>query len=54
MPDDAAVLEDTAVDTLLGMTETEWRAIERAALLSLQGRHDEAEATRFAAGYHNL
>jgi hypothetical protein len=30
------------------------RAIINAAILSHGGRHPEAEAARFAGGYHNL
>lgn len=32
----------------------EQQVIARAALLAHQGKHAEAEAVRYAAGYHNL
>jgi hypothetical protein len=34
------------------LTALEWRVIEAAAVLASRGRHAEAEATRYAAGYH--
>lgn len=37
-----------------GLTQREQEAIVRAALLAHEGRHAEAEAARFAGGYHNL
>lgn len=32
----------------------EWRAIAAAGMLAHEGRHSEAEAVRYCAGYHNL
>jgi hypothetical protein len=43
------------VNTLeAGLTQAEQDAIVRAALLAEDGLEGLAEATRFAAGYHNL
>jgi hypothetical protein len=39
---------------LLGLTALEERSIMMAALLAYEGRHDEAEATRWAANYHGI
>lgn len=34
------------------LSKKEQRTIAKAAVLSFEGKEDEAEATRFAAGYH--
>lgn len=36
------------------ISQSQQRAIERAAWLACQGKEAEAEATRFGANYHNL
>ena len=36
------------------LTKREQLAIMQAALLAFEGREAEAEAARYAAGYHNL
>lgn len=47
---------DTSASVMVrtGATRTQWWRMARAGLLARQGRHDEAEQEREAAGYGGL